>query len=211
MSMPRVAATHTHVAVPGEALPVQCTADEGSTFVWGGSMRASVTGRVDTASDGISSLRGKRARGTVLGVGDVVVCRVTRINPRLANMDIICVGDTTLREPSVGLLRLQDVRPPDPSAEPIEMYRSFRPGDVVLASVISLGDARAYYLSTTAANHGVVIARTSDGVRMVPISWCEMECPETKVRERRKVAKPDTSGVTADNGSVDSGSNKKAR
>lgn len=40
---------------------------------------------------------------------------------------------------------------------------------------------------------GVVVAVASDagvyGVPMVPISWTEMQCPETLVKEPRKVAK----------------------
>ena len=30
---------------------------------------------------------------------------------------------------------------------------------------------------------------TFTGVKMVPISWCEMQCPKTHVKEHRKVAK----------------------
>ena len=36
---------------------------------------------------------------------------------------------------------------------------------------------------------GVVIARSEAGVPMVPVSWTEMQCPETYVKEPRKVAK----------------------
>jgi exosome complex component CSL4 len=45
---------------------------------------------------------------------------------------------------------------------------------------------------TTAENElGVIRAIcSSSGKIMAPISWKEMECPETKVRERRKCAKP---------------------
>ena len=27
------------------------------------------------------------------------------------------------------------------------------------------------------------------GAAMVPVSWCEMQCPKTKAKEHRKVAK----------------------
>jgi exosome complex component CSL4 len=44
--------------------------------------------------------------------------------------------------------------------------------------VISLGDASAGYLLTTAENvHGVVIARSEAGAGMVPVSWTEIQCP----------------------------------
>ncbi|XP_016019707.2 exosome complex component CSL4 isoform X2 [Rousettus aegyptiacus] len=72
----------------------------------------------------------------------------------------------------------------------VEIYKSFRPGDIVLAKVISLGDAQSNYLLTTAENElGVVVAHSEAGVQMVPISWCEMQCPKTHTKEFRKVAR----------------------
>lgn len=44
------------------------------------------------------------------------------------------------------------------------MSKSFRPGDIVMARVISLGDAQSYLLSTAENELGVVIA-TSEGGR----------------------------------------------
>nr|XP_020033335.1 exosome complex component CSL4 isoform X3 [Castor canadensis] len=72
----------------------------------------------------------------------------------------------------------------------VEIYKSFRPGDIVLAKVISLGDAQSNYLLTTAENElGVVVAHSESGVQMIPISWCEMQCPKTHTKEFRKVAR----------------------
>ena len=72
----------------------------------------------------------------------------------------------------------------------MEVHQAFRPGDIVLAKVVSLGDARAYYLSSVDVELGVVLARSGEGGIMQPISFCEMECPISKMREPRKVAKP---------------------
>lgn len=36
-----------------------------------------------------------------------------------------------------------------------------------------------------------LLLRLSAGAALVPISWCEMQCPKTKVKEFRKVAKPE--------------------
>ena len=36
---------------------------------------------------------------------------------------------------------------------------------------------------------GVVIARSENGASMVPVSWTEMQCPDTYIKEFRKVAK----------------------
>ena len=138
-------------------------------------------------------------RAQLPAVGDLVTCRVQRINPRMATVEILCVGDVALREACSGLIRREVVRPT--GMESIEVYRSFRPGDIVIARVLSLGDARAYYLSSSEAELGVVLARSSEGAVMTPISHCEMECPLTKARENRKVAKPrqqESNTVTTD-------------
>jgi len=44
----------------------------------------------------------------------------------------------------------------------VKIYSSFRPGDIVRAEVISLGDQQAYYLSTAKNELGVLFA-TSQG------------------------------------------------
>lgn len=57
--------------------------------------------------------------------------------------------------------------PPTPPPTPVQVQiqASFRPGDVVRAEVLSLGDARSYHL-TTAKNHlGVVHAKSVAGAR----------------------------------------------
>lgn len=49
----------------------------------------------------------KRARAAdqVIQVGDTVMGRVTRISTRQAWVEIICVGETVLREPHRGIVR----------------------------------------------------------------------------------------------------------
>jgi exosome complex component CSL4 len=71
------------------------------------------------------------------------------------------------------------------------MQDNFLPGDVVLASVLSLGDARRYLLTTAAPELGVIHAvSAASGQPMVPRSWKEMKCPVSGRTEPRKVAKP---------------------
>lgn len=72
----------------------------------------------------------------------------------------------------------------------MKVAESFRVGDVVRATVISLGDERSYYLSTARNELGVVLAISEWGNTMVPVSWREFEDLESGVREVRKVAKP---------------------
>lgn len=81
--------------------------------------------------------------------------------------------------------RSQDVR--EQNKDDVQIVNSFRPGDFVKATVISLGDTRSYFLSTAAANLGVVHA-TCDGVAMVAVSEDMMECPDTHTKQPRKVA-----------------------
>jgi exosome complex component CSL4 len=81
--------------------------------------------------------------------------------------------------------RRQDVRAVE--KDQVQMEKCFRPGDIVLAQVLSLGDAQAYHLSTAKNELGVVLAKTRPGrVAMVPISWQQMQCPKTGQFEFRK-------------------------
>ena len=70
------------------------------------------------------------------------------------------------------------------------MPSCFRPGDVARARVLSLGDARSFYLSTAADDLGVVFARSeASGAPLVAESEQRMRCPSTGVVEKRKVAR----------------------
>jgi len=125
---------------------------------------------------------------TVPSTGDLVTVKVANVNPRAAKVHIKCVKDAVLSEPFKGSIRKEDVRGTE--KDKVEMYKSFRPGDIVLARVISFGDAVSGYLLTTAENElGVVIAKSETGSHMVPVSWTEMQCPDTYTKEARKVAK----------------------
>ncbi|XP_050220989.1 uncharacterized protein LOC126671276 [Mercurialis annua] len=130
---------------------------------------------------------GLKARGAVPEAGSVVIARVTKVMARLASADIMCVGPKAVREKFTGTIRQQDVRATE--IDKVDMHLSFRPGDIVRAVVLSLGDARAYYLSTAKNELGVVSAESASGEAMVPISWTEMQCPLTGQIEQRKVAK----------------------
>ena len=48
-------------------------------------------------------------------------------------------------------------------ATQVEIYFSFRPGDLVRAQVVSLGDSRSYFLSTAGNDCGVVYAKSTSG------------------------------------------------
>ncbi|POS72736.1 exosome component 1 [Diaporthe helianthi] len=121
-------------------------------------------------------------------VGNTVLCRVTRITPRQAVVAILVCGDTVLGAEWQGVIRVQDVRATE--KDRVKVYESFRPGDIVRASVISLGDQANYYLSTASNELGVIMAVSEAGNAMYPVSWKEYKDPETGLGESRKVAKP---------------------
>jgi len=182
------------LVVPGVRL---CPADNqniagSGTFTQHGYIYASLVGelRLVTRPDKMTSVEVMGGdRDTVVPTQqDIVTVRVLSVNPRFAKVHVLCVGEVVLAEPFRGQLRKEDVKATE--KDRVEMYKSFRPGDIVLARVISMGDAGAGYLLTTAENElGVVIARSEAGAAMVPVSWTEMQCPATYNKEGRKVAK----------------------
>ncbi|KAL8139528.1 hypothetical protein V2J09_005549 [Rumex salicifolius] len=158
----------------------------------------------------IVEITGHKAHGAVPEPGCTVLARIKRVSPKIANADIMCVGPKALREKFTGIIRQQDVR--ETQIDKVDMHASFHAGDTVRAVTISqlkniayrtyssisltcspvklsLGDARAYYLSTAKNELGVVSAQSAAGGNMVPISWTEMQCPLTGQIEQRKVAK----------------------
>lgn len=120
-------------------------------------------------------------------VGSVVTARVRSVNRRFAKVEIVCVDGRPLLDSFRGMIRVQDIRATE--KDKVEVYRSFRPADILLARVISLGDARSYYLATDANHLGVIHATGASGHVLVPISWCQMQCPVTGLKEDRKVAR----------------------
>lgn len=144
-------------------------------------------------------------------VGMLVLGRITRVvRPSQAVVDIVAIipdvnsrnisslgsaqHDPSIRqliplhEPFAGTLRQGDLRPN--AALEVRIEECVRPGDVVLARVLADGD-RDFILTTEAAELGVVRATCeSSGRVMRAVSWKEMECPVTGMREGRKVAKP---------------------
>ncbi|GAB5358072.1 hypothetical protein AAMO2058_000427500 [Amorphochlora amoebiformis] len=119
--------------------------------------------------------------------GDIITAKVAKVNSRLAKVNILFSGERLLKETFPGTIRPRDVRAFD--IDNVQLYQSFRPGDVVRAEVISRGDQKSYYLSTARDELGVILGMSAAGHAMVPISWNQMQCPVTKAKEPRKVAK----------------------
>ncbi|KAF9765161.1 hypothetical protein IL306_002602 [Fusarium sp. DS 682] len=136
----------------------------------------------------VSVSRHTHKREILPDVENIVLARVLRLMPKQAIVVIQQVGDTVLQTEWQGVIRVQDVRATE--KDKVKIYESFKPGDIVRAQVISLGDQANYYLSTASNELGVVMATSEAGNDMVPISWKEYRDPETGISELRKVAKP---------------------
>ena len=67
----------------------------------------------------------------------IFTARITQINPRWAKCAILCVKNIVLAEPFRGQLRKEDVRATE--KDRVEMYKCFRPNDIILARVVIIG------------------------------------------------------------------------
>ncbi|KAH8242007.1 hypothetical protein KR038_001058 [Drosophila bunnanda] len=186
----------TIVCLPGERL---CATDDNivlgvGTYEQNGYIYASKSGIVKIDESGkncqVVSVHKPGFHLTIPATGDVVTARVLVTTPKFAKCAIFCVRNVLLESSYRGLLRKEDVR--ETEKDRVDIYKSFKPGDVILARVIN--QMEQSFLLTTAENElGVVIAYASDArknrVPMVPVGWSEMQCPQTTIKEPRKVAK----------------------
>lgn len=130
-------------------------------------------------------------------IGQAIIGTVTRLTTRYASIDISVLEFSTksiyLQEPFKGTLRSQDIWPSDDKDAPQTLNLAVRPGDLVRARIIGVGDASAGFLLSVAVEEtlGVVFAKcAATGEPLVPISWNEMLCPKSGIKEPRKPAKP---------------------
>lgn len=95
-----------------------------------------------------------------------------------------------LGETFKGIIRVQDVRSTD--RDKVQIIESFKPGDIVRAQILSLGDGSNYYLTTARNDLGVIFAKSEGGAGflMHAIDWQTMICEKTGITEPRKCAKP---------------------
>jgi len=186
-----LATGESHVC-PGQRLAtIQELVPGRGTFVRNGHIYSSVVGykEVVLQLEGAPILNVIREKESsiVPQIHNIITARITKVNPRFASALILCVDFKAMKEPFPGIIRVQDVRATE--QDKIEVYKCFRPGDIVKAEVISLGDSRSYFLSTAKNELGVIFARSVAGATMIPISWDCMQCPKTKMKEFRKVAR----------------------
>jgi len=197
------------------------------TYAKGGHVHASVLGYMELAAAAapvdqssthdnlpnlIVSIRPKRslASNQVLRVNQLVMGRVTRVSAPQATVQILATEGTGLLQqappPEGTIAREECVKAGsnnnnnNATSNMREVHECFQPGDMVLAKIISTGDARRYYLSTAESELGVLYAVCqASGNPMIPCNWKEMECPETGIKEPRKCAKPRQIAATNNN------------
>ncbi|QLQ79382.1 hypothetical protein HG537_0C00290 [Torulaspora globosa] len=102
----------------------------------------------------------------------------------------ISQASSDLGETFRGLIRSQDVRATE--RDTVKIIDCFKPGDIVRAQVLSLGDGTNYYLTTARNDLGVVFARAFSGCGglMYAVDWQTMTAPSTGTTEKRKCATP---------------------
>ena len=174
------------IVIPGDFLSLSEYTPGPGTRVRHGRIFSTLAGRVKI-DHSVILVVSDRSPPSVPRVGSIVVGKVVNITERQAKVSLMSVDGRLLQEPLHGAVRREDVRALEKDV--VEMFHSFRPGDIIRARVISLGESQMYALSTAENELGVLMAYSETGGGMVPVSWCEMQCEQTGTREKRKVAK----------------------
>lgn len=175
--------------------PGKVRGGEGTYVGRNGSVFSSLLGKVivsrnlATGEMLIEVLKSRKRAEVLPAVGSLVMGRVTRVNAKLCDVQILCVQNTPVRGQGFkGTLRKENVRAFE--IDQVSMFDCFRIGDLVQCRVAALGGARSYELATSENELGVVHATcAASGEYMLPASWETMRCPVTGVVEKRKVAK----------------------
>lgn len=123
---------------------------------------------------------------TLPSLNDIVTCQVTSIQANWALCMIWCVNNHVLKQPFKAMVKKHDMR--NHEKDLIDTSKCCLPGDVIIGKVIGVGDNGRYQITLADKEFGVVIATSDAGATMVPVSWTEMKCPISHVKEERKVA-----------------------
>ena len=130
---------------------------------------------------------GSVSQDLALKVNDYVLAKVTKAVQNQISVEIIAVENIKLRTPAKGVVQREDMR--DKETDILNINDCFRPGDVIRAKILSLGDTRHYYLSTSENHLGVLYATCAKTRKlMVAKSVTEMIDVETGEVEKRLVA-----------------------
>ncbi|GAX26553.1 exosome complex component CSL4 [Fistulifera solaris] len=141
----------------------------------------------------------------VILVGQIVLAKVDRVSWTQAHVSIFATETGgTLQYPTEAIVRREDIGSTVPVTHTTntnsnnnnnktswQVIEAVRPGDWIVARVLSLGDTQRYMLTLAEPQLGVWYALSAkSGTVMQPKSWNTMVCPETGIEESRKCAKP---------------------
>ncbi|EIM20284.1 hypothetical protein E3Q22_04028 [Wallemia mellicola] len=183
------------IVLPGQ--PVSDNSDKikhrESVYERSDKLISSTIGKLSKSEDSIRVESAHKNAQPLPEIDSEVLATVVRLNSKQATLQLDVIDGVPCTNNSQdssfqAILRSQDVRQTD--KDRVKMYNCVRPGDIVRASVISLGDAKNYYLSTAKNELGVVFATSEYGNPMIPISWESMKDIQTDTIEQRKCAKP---------------------
>ena len=175
--------------VPGDRLGAARHWTPGpGTYLRQGTIYAAAAGALQTNEQQQLSVQRTLASQQVVQVHQIVLCRIVRLSLQQVTAEIVAVpGLGALPQKHEAMIRREDVA----NQQTMELSEAFRPGDWVVARVLSLGDTRRYVLSTAEPQLGVIHAVCArSGQVMLPCRWNQMECPETGIQETRKCARP---------------------
>ena len=187
--------------IPGDIIK-----QDGSDFEVGegaylheGTLRACLAGKVEVTNLGGGKQRfdvvGKKVQASsssltqdaALKINDLVLAKVTKVMQNQIAVEMVAVGNIKLRTPAKGVVRREDMK--ETETDMLDINDCFRPGDVVRAKILSFGDSRQYYLSTSEHHLGVLYAKSASTQKlMVAKSKTEMVDNETGEIEKRLVA-----------------------
>lgn len=192
----------------GTVLPGQKVAEANSTLKSGhgiyekdGFLFVSLPGTLMQSSSNVlfvqtspSSNPFKKVHTQVIPViGQDIIGKIVKITSKYAGVEILSVdGELPLMEPIKGTIRTQDIVEVEEKEIP-PIHLAFRPGDLIRARIIGIGDPSAgFLLSTGVSPHlGVIYGKSAAaGAPLLPHAWNEMICSQTGAKEKRKCAKP---------------------
>lgn len=141
-------------------------------LVWEGAT-VSVQHEANDGSGNLSKFgRGAAATLVAPAQGAKVHWRVLRVTRQWASGEIVAVDGAwcSVAHSFKAIIRGEDVRPLKGTELPPALTTCFRPGDIVVAEVVSLTDTRQYQVSTAKPMFGVVAAVSqATGRSLVPI------------------------------------------
>ncbi|KAK5645489.1 hypothetical protein RI129_006789 [Pyrocoelia pectoralis] len=131
------------ICVPGQRLCILDKIHESGqgTYERQGYIYSSLAGIVDVVDkEGVKvvEVRSTGEQTLVPTQGDIVTAQVTILTQDFCKCVIKCIGNTVLSRTYRGMLRREDVCATD--KDHVQIYKSYRPGDVILARVVSFSE-----------------------------------------------------------------------